>query len=92
MAMNIKNKQVEGLLNEVVSLSGETKTETVRQALLLLKSRLSFAKGRPPKQSRLNDFFARRIWPRIPPELLGTEISKAEEERILGYDCDLRRA
>lgn len=33
MAVNIKNLDVENLLNEVVNLTGETKTEAIRRPL-----------------------------------------------------------
>ena len=34
---------------------------------------------------RLFAFLTDEIWPQIPPELLGTHLSKQEEEKILGY-------
>ncbi len=47
MAVNIKNQDVENLLNEVVNLTGETKTEAIRKALEERRKRLSlrFAKS-----------------------------------------------
>ena len=41
MALNIKNKDVERLLDEIVAISGEFRTEAVRQALEERRRRLA---------------------------------------------------
>lgn len=41
MAVNIKNKDVENLLNEVVQLTGESKTEAIRKVLEERRKRLA---------------------------------------------------
>ena len=85
MTLNIKNKDVESLLEEVVQLTGESKTEAVRKALEERRHRLSLRLVKGKDKRRLHSFLENEIWPQIPPELLGTELTKEEEEIILGY-------
>lgn len=85
MALNIKNKEVENLLEEVVRLTGESKTEAVRKALEERHHRLSLRLAKGKDKRRFQAFLEEEIWPQIPPELLGTELTKEEEEEILGY-------
>ena len=86
MALNIKNEEVERLLDEVVSITGETKTEAVRKALEERQQRLALRAGARPKAARLFAFLEEEIWPQIPAELRGTRLTKEEEEELLGYD------
>jgi antitoxin VapB len=88
MALNLKNPEVEILAAEVAALSGETKTEAIRRALLDRKARLSLARDRSPKLERWERFLRNRVWPQIPAESLGRAISKQEREEILGYGPD----
>lgn len=88
MALNIKNADVERLAAEVAGLTGESKTEAIRQALLERRTRLALTRGRHRRYESLLATLERDIWPRIPPGLLGTTISKAEREAILGYGPD----
>ncbi len=85
MALNIKNQDVERLLDEVVQLTGESKTEAVRKALEERRQRLVLGSVSHRKETRLLSFLQEEVWPLVPPELLGTRLTKEEEERILGY-------
>lgn len=85
MAVNIKNQDVENLLNEVVSLTGETKTEAIRKALEERRKRLSIHFVSSDKYQRLITLLEEEIWPQIPADQLGVRLSKEEEEAILGY-------
>ena len=85
MALNIKNQDVETLLNEIVKMTGESKTEAVRKALEERRQRLALHLVRPQDSKRLNTFLKEEIWLQIPADLLGTKLSKAEEEVILGF-------
>jgi antitoxin VapB len=85
MALNIKNQDVEKLLNEVVDMTGETKTEAVRRALEERRQRLRMQLMMPHGDGRLRAFLEEEIWPRIPADQLGKRLTKAEEEAILGY-------
>lgn len=85
MAVNIKNQDVENLLNEVVNLTGETKTEAIRKALEERRKRLSLRFASPDKHQRLIALLKEEIWPQIPADQLGKRLSKEEEEAILGY-------
>ncbi|HUP18471.1 MAG TPA: type II toxin-antitoxin system VapB family antitoxin [Gemmatimonadota bacterium] len=85
MALNIKNPEVERLVDEVVDLTGETKTEAVRQALLERKRRLGFRLARTDRKRRLREFLEREVWPQIPADQLGRAPTKEEIEDILGF-------
>jgi hypothetical protein len=85
MALNIKNREVEGLVNEIARLTKETKTEAIRQALLERQARLKMRPGSVSRKVRLESLLERRIWPGIPRNVLGRRISKHAEEKILGF-------
>lgn len=85
MALNIKNQDVERLLEEVVQLTGETKTEAVRRALEERRQRLALGLATQQENKRLLSFLQDEVWPQIPAEILGTRLTKEEEENILGY-------
>ena len=85
MALNIKNQEVEDLLEAVISITGESKTEAVRKALEERKQRLGTQFVSQPSEERLLAFLQDEIWRHIPEQLLGTTISRSEEEEILGY-------
>ena len=85
MALNIKNRDVERLLEEVVQLTGETKTEAVRRALEERRQRLALRLAAHQDNQRLLSFLQDEVWPQIPAEMLGTGLTKEEEENILGY-------
>jgi antitoxin VapB len=84
MALNIKNQDVENLLNSVVKMTGESKTEAVRKALEERQQRLALRFMVTQDDNWLNTFLGEEIWPQIPPDQLGTRLSKEEEEAILG--------
>lgn len=85
MALNIKNNDVETLLDRVVTVTGESKTEAVRKALSERLQRLSIETPATDKKSRVLSFLENELWPQIPEELLGKAITKEEEEAILGF-------
>lgn len=85
MALNIKNQDVEKLLDEVVQITGESKTEAVRKALEERRQRLALRFVAHQDDARLLSFLQDEIWPQVPAELIGTRLTKAEEENILGY-------
>jgi antitoxin VapB len=84
MAINIKNPEVERLANDVVRLTRETKTEAIRRALMERKARLQMRPGAATRKTKL-EMALKRIWPRIPKNVLGRKLSKQAEEKILGY-------
>jgi len=87
MALNIKDKETEDLVAEIASMTGETKTGAVRQALRERRTRLqlrSGGKGKP--QRNMREWLEAEIWPQIPDELKGRPPkTKTEIEEILGY-------
>jgi antitoxin VapB len=88
MALNIKNKEVEKLVEEVAKLAGETKTDAVRQALLERKQRLSFRVVDRGRGRSFLHYLETEVWPRVPKAELGRKLTKKEREQILGYGRD----
>lgn len=85
MALNIKNAEVERLAADLARLTGETKTETIRRALIERRARLQSAVDAESEHRRVMRFLEREIWSRIPPDQLGRMPTKEERETILGY-------
>lgn len=85
MALNIKNSEVEHLVDEIVRLTGESKTEAIRKALDERRRRLLAQAVTPRNEARLLAFLEDEIWSQIPVELMGQPLTKQEEEAILGY-------
>lgn len=85
MALNIKNRRVELLASELSELTGQSKTESIRQALERRRAEL-VRQGHP--QNRLaaaRRFLENEVWPLIPPDQRGRRLTRAEEDEILGY-------
>ena len=85
MALNIKNEHVEQLADEIARLTGESKTEAIRQALLERRARLRFRLHPGQREARLQEFLENEIWARVPADQLGRAPDRAEREDILGY-------
>jgi antitoxin VapB len=85
MALNIKNPEVERLAADLAELTGESKTETVRQALLERQARLRFRVSEAGRRERNRRFLEREVWSRVPEDQLGRAPNKEEREEILGY-------
>ena len=85
MALNLKNPEVEKLANEVASLTGESKTEAVRRALLERKERLALRRRAGKRGEDFLRYLADEIWPSVPEEQLGRRLTAREEDDILGY-------
>ena len=79
-------REVEALAEELASLTGTTKTEAIRQALLERKHRLLATRSRDPRISAMR-FLADRVWPNLPPQASRT-LTREEEDHILGYGPD----
>ena len=80
MALNIKNIEVETLAAEISAMTGETKTEAIRQALLVRKQSLSV-----PKRQRMDgiqEWLERDVWPNIKPEFQGKPVTKKEMDAL----------
>jgi antitoxin VapB len=66
-------------------LTKETKPEAARRALNERNARLQVRRSDTSKRARLEALLASRIWPTISRDILGTTITRDEEDRILGY-------
>jgi antitoxin VapB len=85
MPLSIKNAEVERLVAEVAELTGESKTEAVRQALKERRARLALRESAQNRAARIRRLLEGEIWPAVPAGVRCTTISREEEERILGY-------
>ncbi len=85
MALNIKNPEVEKLVEALVAMTGESKTEAVRRALVERRERLSLQHGRRERGSDFLRYLEEEVWPKAPPGQLGRQLSRDEEDEILGY-------
>jgi antitoxin VapB len=85
MALNIKNPEVEALAAEMAELTGETKTEAIRRALLERRARLRLRISDSGRKARIRRFLEGEVWSRIPEDQRGLVPSKTEREEILGY-------
>jgi antitoxin VapB len=85
MALNIKSEEVVRLAAEVARLTGETKTEAIRKALEERKRRLAYRVSERAGADGIRRFLEREIWPLVPENVRGSQLSKREREKILGY-------
>jgi antitoxin VapB len=88
MPLNIKNAEVERLAEEIARLTGETKTEAIRRALLDRRARLRLRVTSAGRMNRLRRFLESEVWARIPADQLGSPPGRREREEILGYGED----
>jgi antitoxin VapB len=87
MALNIKNGEVERLAEEIAAVTGESKTEAIRRALLERKQRLA-TPSRAIRAKRLKRFLEREVWPLVPAKRRAKRLTRKEEDAILGYGPD----
>jgi antitoxin VapB len=85
MSVNIKNREVVILIDEVARLTGESKTEAVRRSLEERRARLAYQYAGSDRASRLARFLQTEAWPVVPADQLGRVLTRPEEDRILGY-------
>jgi antitoxin VapB len=88
VALNIKNAEVERLVEEVARLTGESKTEAVRRALSERKQRLAHRVDPEDRESRVRRFLEREVWPLVPADQIGRRLTAEEEDAILGFGPD----
>jgi len=84
MALSIENREVDRLADELAGKERLSKTEAVRQAL---EARQATLRRTAPvgRGGRLRSFLEHDVWPYRPAELVGTQVTREERERILGY-------
>ena len=73
------------MAEEVARLSGQNKTQAVRQALEEKRERLSLRVSHAARTVQRRRFLEREIWADIPDELLGKPHDDALDDEILGY-------
>lgn len=88
MSLNLKNAEVEKLVEEVAAMTGESKTEAVRQALAERKERLALFVVRRDRKEEVLRYLQNEVWSRIPSDLLGRGVPQEEQDEILGYGPD----
>ena len=88
MGLTIKNGEVERLATEVAAMTGESKTQAIRESLRERRERLALRVTPEARRLRLRRFLEREVWAAIPADQLGRAPDKAEREKILGYGPD----
>jgi antitoxin VapB len=88
MALNIKSDEVERLAEEIAAVTGESKTQAVREALRERRDRLGFRIVPGERKAHLLRFLENEIWSKIPSDQLGREHDASLEDQILGYGAD----
>jgi antitoxin VapB len=89
MPRNIMDTAVEKLAEEVAAMTGESKTEAIRRALLERRDRLRYRTGHVDRRERIRTFLEREIWRRAPKKQPARKLTKREREAIFGYDPDV---
>ena len=77
-------------MGRIVERTGETETVAVRKAVRERMDRIA-AEPRPkPKMTaeELRQWLETEVYPKVPRDVLGKKITKAEREEILGYGPD----
>ena len=85
MALRIKSPEVEELIKAVVAMTGESRTEAARRALLERRDRLALQIVHRERGSSFLRHLEEEIWPNAPVGQLGRRLSREEEDEILGY-------
>ena len=85
MPLNIKNPEVDRLVEEITHMTGESKTEAVRKALFERHQRLLAYGIGPRNEARLVAFLEEEAWSKIPEHLLGQPMSKEDEGALPGF-------
>jgi antitoxin VapB len=85
MALSIKSPEVEKLAAALAEMTGESKTEAVRRALIERRERLSLQHTRREPGSDFLRYLEEEVWPKAPPGQLGRRLNREEEDEILGY-------
>jgi antitoxin VapB len=85
MALSIKNPEVERLVEALVAMTGESKTEAVLRAVAERRDRLSLQRPYRERGSDFLRYLEEEVWPNAPPGQLGRRLSREEEDEILGY-------
>lgn len=80
MGLNIKNPEVEKLAAEVAAMTGESKTEAIRQALLKRKDQLKL--NNRNRTDLLYEWLARDVWPHVKPEFRNKPMTKADWDAL----------
>lgn len=87
MALNLKNAEVERLAADVARLTGESKTEAIRRALVERRRRL-VGPSRAERRARVLELLESQVWPALPKQQRGRRLTRREEDGILGYGAD----
>lgn len=88
MPLNIKNPDVERLVSELAELTGESKTQAIRTALLERRRRLEMRVAPAQRRAHLFRFLEDAVWSQIPADQLGRPHDPALDDEILGHGRD----
>jgi antitoxin VapB len=72
----------------VARITGETKTEAIRLALVERRRRLERRARSSDRAARVRKFLEQEVWPLVPEGERGRRMSREEEDALLGYGPD----
>jgi len=84
MALNLKNSEVELLAAEVARITGESKTEAIRQSLLERKAKLLSRSNSQTRGERAESIL-RSFRASLSKPLSRVPLTREEENEILGF-------
>lgn len=84
MGFHVDDPRLDRLVAEVARMTGESEADAMIHSLEERRDRLR-AERIEDKATRVRKVLEEKIWPLVPPEVLGKEVTKAEREEILGY-------
>jgi antitoxin VapB len=76
MALNIKDAETERLASEVARLTGESKTQAVKRALIERRERLALRGRVRNREKDIRELLEEEIWPQVPAGLQGNQIDR----------------
>lgn len=85
MGLNIKNKKVEQLVDELARLKKTSKTEAIRIAAQAEIEREKAVQGGPDRWAKGIAYLEKNVWPNLNPKYRGKGIPQEEQDDILGY-------
>ena len=85
MALNIESQEVEALVAAVSAMTGEDQTEAIRRALAERLDRLALQAAQRERGSSFLRYLEEEVWPKAPEGQLGRQLSREENDEILGY-------
>jgi antitoxin VapB len=87
MALKIRNAEIERLARDIATMTGDSTTGAIRQALRERKARLLLAQGGRERGDRMMAVL-QQVWPLLPTGVGGSHLTREQEDETLGFGSD----